>query len=213
VPIVMSANRGCPQALRPWSPGRRVHRITPLLPLPNEVVWAPTAPMQASLRPPVIKPIRPSGAGTTPPSLAGVRVQPASMSVLPSTASEAQSVLQTHPHAAPFCMSSFEDAVKTACIDMAHHASTSVGELSAESSPVLPLFSARLRTPGICLAPSSHRGWWGAMPPAETVSTVHPFSSLQRLAWSLTANLPSVGPMGLTVSESPLSKVDLAFMP
>ena len=209
-PIVMSAYRGCPQALRPWSPGGRVHRITPLLPLPNEVVWAPTPPMQASLRPPVIHPIRPSGEGTAPPPLAGVRVQPASMSVLPSAASEAQSVRQTHPHAAPFCMSSFEDAVMTACIDMAHHASTAVGELSPESSPILPLFSTQQHAPAICLAPSSHRGWWDAMPPAETVSTVHLFSSLQRLPGSVTAN---VGPIGLTVSKSPLSKVDLAFVP
>jgi hypothetical protein len=107
-------------------------------------------------------------------------------------------------------MSSFEDAVMTACIDMAHHASTAVGELSPEPSPILPLFSTQQHAPGICLAPSSHRGWWDAMPPAETVSTVHLFSSLQRLPGSVTAN---VGPIGLTVSKSPLSKVDLAFVP
>jgi hypothetical protein len=193
-PIGMSAHQGRPQALRPWSPGRRVHRITPLLPQPSAALWAPEAPMQASLRPPVIKPIRPGSAGTAPPHLTGVRVQPASMPVLP-------------PAEAPFGIEpveglavpglSPEAGLKLASTDLAHNTEKMASELRPESSPVLPSFSARRQAPAIRLAPWSHRFWWDAVPPAQNVSKLEPFSELQRLAWSLTASLPRPD-LGLT---------------
>lgn len=193
-PIGMSANRGRPQALRPWSPGRRVHRITPLLPQPNEMGWAPVAPTQASLRPPAIQPIRPGSEGTAPPPLGGVRVQPASMPVLPLVTDVDA---PDHPRSAPFCASSLEAPLKLACIDMAHHTSRMAWEADLESNPVLPsFFSAQPHAPAIVPAPSSPRVWGGAMPPVQTAGTVRPFPALQRLAWSLTAGLPTSGQTG-----------------
>jgi len=103
--------------------------------------------------------------------------------------------IETEAGLAPFCASSFEDTLQVACIDMAQEAPTTAPVLPAESSSVLPSFSARQPVPAIALAPgSSHRVWWSAMPPVQTVGTVEPFSALKRLAWSLTASLPGALP-------------------
>ena len=192
-PLGVSANPGRTQALRPWSPSRREYRPTPLLPQPSRVVWAPAEPMQATLRPPVIKPIRPGSQGTAPPCLATVRPQPASMPVLPVVSAPLEIDLEAGN--APFCASSFEDTLKVVGIDMAQGAPATDPALPAESSTVLPSFSASQPVPAIALAPgSSHRVWWSAMPPVQTVGTVEPFSALRRLAWSLTASLPGAPP-------------------
>jgi hypothetical protein len=193
-PIAMSAHRGRPQTIRPLSPGRRVHRVTPLLPQPSAALWAPEAPMQASLRPPVIKAIRPGSEGTAPPPLAGVRVQPAAMPALPP----AEAPFEIEPVAGLAVLGlSPEDGLELASIDVAQNTAKTASELRPEPSPVLPSFSVKRQAPAIRLAPSSHRFWWGAMPPAQTVSRLEPFSDLQRLAWSLTASLPNPG-LGLT---------------
>lgn len=193
--IGISANQGRTQALRPWSPSQRGYRLTPLLPQPNGIPWAPAAPMQASLRPPAIKPIRPGGEGTAPPRLATVRVQPASMPALPLA-----SVPFGIESATGFMVlaASSEDTLKLACMDVAHRASRTAWELRAESRAVLPSVLGRRRAPAIGLAPCSHRFRWGAIPPVQTVSAIQPFSALKPLACSVTACLPGSGPTGLT---------------
>lgn len=189
-PVGVSAIQSRPQALRPWSPNRRAYRPTPVLPQPNRVVWAPVAPMQASLRPPVILPIRPGTEGTAPPSLAPVRVQPALMPMLPP----ATALFGVVPVTGLAVLGpSSEDALKLACFDMAHSALRAAWDLRVESHTVLPSFSAESHAPAIDLAPSSYRGWWCAMPPAQPVSMVQPFLAQNRLASSLTAGLPDSG--------------------
>jgi hypothetical protein len=193
-PIGVSSNQGGAHGLRPSSPSRRGYRLTPLLPKPNGVAWSPVAPVLASLRPPTVKARRPGRAGTAPPCLAAVRVQPASMSVLP-------------PALAPFGIESvtglvasgksLEDTLKFACIDGAHGILRTAWDLRAESSIVLPSFSAGGHPVGIRLAPCSRRVWRGAIPPVQTVSKVQPFSALKRLAGSMTACLPGAGATGL----------------
>jgi hypothetical protein len=194
-PIGISANPGRTHALLPWSPSRRGHRLTPLLPEPNGVTWAPDAPMQAALKPPVIKPIRPGRQGTAPPSLVTVRVQPAAMPMLPSASAHFGIELGT---GLAVSGRSSEDALKLACVDMAHGTSRMARELRAESSAVLPSFLARRPVPPIGLAPCTHRLWWCALPPVQTVNLVQPFSALKRLSWSVTASLPGASPTGLT---------------
>jgi hypothetical protein len=90
-----------------------------------------------------------------------------------------------------------EDGLKLASIDVAPNTAKTASELRAEPSPILLSFLAQQHAPAIRLAPWSDRFWWGAAPPAETVSRLEPFSDLQRLAWSLTASLPNPG-LGLT---------------
>jgi hypothetical protein len=186
-PLAIDAIQGRTPAVRLWSPSGRGHRPTPLLPLPSGVAWTPVAPVPANLRPPAIKPIAPGNQGTAPPSLSGVRVQPASMPMLP-------------PAAAPFEMEPVaglvvlglwpEDNLQVACIDMAGGISGTPWEPRFESHTVLPSLSAERQAPAMGLAPSSHQFWWSAMPPVQTVSAVQPFPALKRLAWSLTASLP-----------------------
>lgn len=77
---------------------------------------------------------------------------------------------------------------------MAHGTLRAAWDLRVESHTVLPSFSAETHAPAIGLALSSHRGWWCAMPPAQTVSMVQPFLAQNRLAASLTARLPDSGP-------------------
>jgi hypothetical protein len=193
--IGVSPIQGRPQALRPWTPSRRAYRLTPLMPQPGGVTWTPVAPMQASLRPPAIHPIRPGPAGTAPPCLATVRAQPASMPVLPPVLAPfgiepATAVVVFRP--------SFDGTLKMACMDVAHGISRASCELRVESSTVLPSFSAGRHAPAIGMALGSQRAWWRPMPPSQTVGTVQPFSDLRRLALSVTAGLPGAQPAGLT---------------
>jgi len=190
-PIGLSANPGRVPVLGLWSPSRRGHSLTPLLPQPHALPWAPVAPMRASLRPPVIQPIRPGSQGTSPPSLVTVRVQPASMPVLPpaSTSAGIDSVTGLVVSG-----SSPEDALQLTCTDMAHGASRLVLDVRVESHAVLPSFLAVRHAPAIGLALSGHNLWWSATASIPAVSLVQPFTAQKRVASSLTARLP--GPAG-----------------
>jgi hypothetical protein len=186
-PIGLRANQSPTPALQPWSPSRRGYRLNPLLPQPNRVVWAPVRPLQAILRPPTIEAIRPGSEGTSPPGLITVRVQPATMPVLPLTSV----LVGIEPVTALAVLGpSSEDTLKLARMDVPHPASRVTRELGPESNTVLPSFSAGPHAPAIGLPTCSHRLWWGAIPPAQTIGTVQPFSVLKRLAWSVTAGLP-----------------------
>jgi hypothetical protein len=183
-PLGLSASQGRTPAVRLWSGSGRGHRPTPLLPLPSGVTWTPVAPVPAILRLPSIQPIRPGNEGTAPPCLAGVRVQPASMPMLPP----ASAPFQIEPVTGFTILSQCsEDILQVACIDMAQGIARTPWGPQAESHTVLPSFSARQHDPAIGLAASSHQFWWSAMPPVQTVGTIQPFSALQRLAWCLTA--------------------------
>jgi hypothetical protein len=196
--IGLIAIQGRPHALRPWSPSRRGHKLTPLLPQPNGDVWAPVAPVEASLQPPVLIPIYPGTEGTAPPHLNAVRAQPATMPVLPPESAP----FEIEPAAVRPQSVYFEAALQLASIDVAYGTSSSAWEVRAETSTVLPSFSAERHAPSIGLASSSHQDWWSAIPPVPAIGTVQPFSALHRLAWSLAACLP--GP-GLTDAPTPAS--------
>jgi len=186
--IGVSAIQGSPVALRLSAPNRRAYQLTPLMPQPNGIASVPVAPTQAPLRPPSIKPIRPGSEGTAPPRLAGIRVQPSSMPALP-LASRLFGIERVTGLAV--LGPSSGGTLKTAYIDIAHDTLSSASDLRTESNTVLPSFSAERHAPAIGPAPCSHRVWWDAMPPDQNVITVQTFSALQRLAWSLTAYLPS----------------------
>jgi hypothetical protein len=187
--IRWSANQGRAHTVRLSPPSWRGHRVTPLRPLPSGIPWAPVAPTQASLRPPVMEPIRPGAQGTVPPRLNTVRAQPASMPVLPPAAAPCE--MEPVSGLAVFGPAS-EEILKLACIDMAYRPAGD-WEPCAESSAVLPPLIARRQAPPMGPALSSHRIWWDAVPPVQAIGPVEPFSALQRLAWSLTAGLPSGG--------------------
>ncbi len=190
-PIGLRANPGRVPAFRLWSPSRRGHSLTPLLPLPQALPWAPAAPMRASLRPPVIQPIRPGSEGTAPPSLITVRVQPASMPALPPPSTSARIDSAT---GLAISGSSPEDALQLTCTDMAHRTSRLISDVRVESHAVLPSFLAAHHSPAIGLALSGHNLRWSATPSIPAVSPVQPFSAQKRLASSLTTRLP--GPAG-----------------
>ncbi len=188
-PLGLSANQGRTPLVRLWSGRGRGQRPTPLLPLPTGVAWTPVAPVPADLRPPAIEPISPGNQGTAPPCLAGVRVQPASMPMLPP----ASAPFEIEPAMGFVVLGECsEGTLQLACVDMAQGISRTAWGPRAESRTVLPSFSAERLAPAIGLAASSHRFWWSAIPPAQTISAVEPFSAIQRLAWSLTASLPGV---------------------
>jgi hypothetical protein len=191
VPVVVRPNPGRVQALRPWSPSRRWQRLTPLLLEPNRTAWTSVALMQGSLLSPVITPISPGNEGTAPPRLTRVRVEPASMPLLPSTFE-----IERKTGLAPSGPSS-EDNLKLECLDVAQGPSRIASEFRSEVSAALPVFSAERSAPTIALAPSSDQVSSGAIPPVSTVNKIPPFSALNRLAWSVTAYLPG-GPTRLT---------------
>lgn len=189
--IELSAIPSRPQPLRPWSPSQRAYRPTPLLPEPAEIGWAPVAPAQTPQRPPIIQAIPPSDAGTAPPRLTLVRVQPASMPVLPPSSG----TFEKEPTAglellgpSPEQGSGLLGLSRAQSVPM-HPAS----DLRTEYRTLLPALSRDGHAPAAGLAPSSHKIWWGAIAPVETVNVVAPFPALKRLATSLVACLPGPG--------------------
>jgi hypothetical protein len=203
--IGLSAVPGRPQPLRAWSPSRRAYRVTPLIPEPAGIGWAPVAPIPTPQRPPVIQPIRPGSEGTAPPKLNLVRAQPASMPVLPPALgtfgvspvtglvlSGPSPEMQRERHT-PFSASCVEETLTLVCIDMAHGTSGPAGHLRPEHSALLPSVSAQPHAPANGLTASSPKIWWSAIAPVQTVNIVQPFPALKRLATSLVACLPGPG--------------------
>ena len=89
--IGVRAIQGPADTLQPWPPSRRGYQVSPSLPHPMANTWAPTAPMWASLRPPIIQPIRPGSEGTATPRLFAFHVQAAEMPVQPVGSDAARS--------------------------------------------------------------------------------------------------------------------------
>ncbi len=197
--VGLSANEGRAQALRPLSPIRRGYRLTPSLPLAGGASWTPLAPMQASLQVPAIKAIRPGCEGTDPPGLTPVRVQPASMPVIPAVSAP----FGIEPGTGFIVLGlSTQNALTLTCMDVDHGTLRTAWELRAESSAILPSFLAARHAPVIGPEPSSYTDWWSATPPAQTIGLVEPFSALTRVARSVTARLPKASAVGLTRPHS-----------
>jgi hypothetical protein len=197
-PIALFANQGRPHALRLWSPSRRGH-VAPLMPEPNGPLWAPTAPMHASVRLPAIKAIRPNEDGTAPPGLGRFRVQPASMPVRPvATATFGIESITGLVVFGP----SLAGTLRPAYIDIAHARWQGQSQLCGVPSPVLPLFSITRHAPTIGVAPGSAGLWRAANPPVQTVSSLQPFGALQRMAWALAAGAPGTGSVAPTQRQS-----------
>jgi len=202
-PIELAADPGRVHALRPWAPSRRGHRLIPLLPQPGGVSWVPVAPLQTPLRPPTLKPILPGSQGTAPPRLAGVRVAAAAMPMLPAASSPfviesvtGESV--TGLVARGLCS---EDTTKLVSIDMACGTAMRVGELPPVSGTLLPSFSAERQKPVVAVASSSSRIWCDPIPGVPSVGNIQPYLSLQRSARAVTARLPEVDAMELTLGQ------------
>ena len=194
-PIGVSANQGRTHAPRSSSPSWRGYWLTPSLPQPDAAVWSPVAPTQVSLLLPAIQPIRPGSQGTHPPCIAGVRLQPASMTVLPL----ASAPFEPGPGIAslgPSLEVTPEDTLKLTSIDAPQRTTRMAWELRGERSPVLPWFSARRHASPMGLAPCSHRVWRHAIPSVQILG-VQPFSVLKPLAWSMAVLPPGAGPSGL----------------
>ena len=196
--IALNPRQGHVDALPPSSPSRRGQRLTPLKPQPNEVVWMPVAPIEASLQPTVNQPIGPGQEGTAPPPLAAVRSQPASLPVRPLASSASGIQRGTGPAASGL---SSADTLKLTCLNMAHGISKLACGVRSESGTALPSISIKRYAFSIAMAPCSHMIEWCPMPPGPLDSTVQSFSAVKRSARSITAGLP--GPCSLTITKVP----------
>ena len=184
-PVKTSLRPPAPNPIRPGSKGTA----------PPSLVAAGVQPASMLVLPPASEPSE--GAQRvwrTPPSEAGTYPRRA---LFCASSLEAQRARRappnesgTGPRRAPFCASSLEGTLKMACCDVAHATAKTAGELRAESSTVLPPFSATSHAPAIGLAPGSHIAWRSMMPPPETVRAAQPFSALKPLTRSMTACLP-----------------------
>ena len=177
------ASEGHTQALRCWPPSRRGHRISPSLPQARPTTQAPSAPMQASIRLPVPKPIRPGIEGTAPPRLAAVRVQPAAMPVQP----QRSALPATRPGIDLSLCSSVAFGLASVDVPGPHSSWTSV--LRTGIGTVLPGLEAVQSTPAISWAPYGQQDSQKPVLPATSYSSVLTFPPLRRLSRTITTGV------------------------
>lgn len=182
-PLEVTADQGHVEGILPWSPGQRGFRLLPSLPSPGGIA-IPEAPAQAPAQFLSLTALRPGSAGTASPDLIRIRVHAAPMSVLalnfqPSEIKEEIGL----PLSGPF----LEDSLKLACVDSALQSFQISGEVPAESSTVLPAFCSNRYSPVLGLASSNDRAWGEAVPPNQPISSVAPFSALNRMPGSVAA--------------------------
>jgi len=201
-PISLAARQGHVDGLSPSSPRWRGKRLTPLKPPPNEVVWMPVAPLEASVQTLENQPISPGLEGTALPPLTAVRTQPASLPVRP----QASLALAFERGAGPAAVGpslSLKDVLRLTCVDMPHGISNIASGLRAESGMALPSLSSKRHAFSIAIAPCSPRIEWRAMPPGPPGSQVQPFSATKRSAWSITAGLPRTNEFQTDLTKVP----------
>jgi len=190
-PLALTPIVGRVQSLRPLSASRRQHRLIPLMPEAGGPAWSHRSPSQALLLEPTIEPVRPGSQGTGPLHISKVRVQPASMPALPLAQSHFQPVSWIGLTPSGLVPGA---ALRLASRNLGHSGPDTYWELITESGVLLPEFSAGPRPPRIGPAPGRAKVSLDPIPPQPIIGAVDTFSSLQRLVWSLSTQLPAAAP-------------------
>jgi hypothetical protein len=189
-PIALTAREGRVDPVPAASASRR-GSLVPLKPQPTGMMSIPNAPVQATVRPPTVEPIRPGAEGTAPPALTAVRAQPASMPVRPlAFPHDSETGAATGP---VVWTPVFEESLALSCVDVAHGRSEGACGLLAHSTTALPSFSYHSNAFSMAIAPCGQTTEWRPVAPGQPCVRVQPYSATARSAWCVTAYLPASG--------------------